>query len=200
MWTGAPHATAAAGPKLKVGIDDGTRPLSICICGDGAVGKTSILHRYMDDEFTTDYEPTLFEDYAGCANVDGHMISIQLRDTAGQEAFDSINQASYVGVDCCVLVFSLETTRFGTTLGNILKKWAPDIKMASPDTTFILAGSKRDLDPVDFSSGESRDAIDSAMKSIGATEFIATSAKLTDAEGGNCYQLIEAAVRSCMFE
>ena len=81
-------------------------PLSICIVGDGAVGKTALLTRYMSDEFTETYEPTIFEDWSGDAEVDGHSVNIVLRDTAGQEAFDAINVNSYIGVDCFVLCFS----------------------------------------------------------------------------------------------
>eukprot|EP01047_Picozoa_sp_COSAG01_P052280 COSAG01_NODE_5483_length_4230_cov_17.465505_9_plen_57_part_00 len=33
------------------------------IIGDGGVGKTAILNRYMNDDFNPDYNPTIFDDY-----------------------------------------------------------------------------------------------------------------------------------------
>eukprot|EP01052_Picozoa_sp_SAG31_P030907 SAG31_NODE_3217_length_4537_cov_1.607481_6_plen_83_part_00 len=66
--------------------------VSSVICGDGAVGKTSILNRYgdPDQDLQDEYEPTLFEDYL--MSLDGleqYNLSIpvdtniHLRDSAG---------------------------------------------------------------------------------------------------------------------
>ena len=41
----------------------GFTPQTIVIAGDGAVGKTCLFNRYMNDDFTDGYEPTIFEDY-----------------------------------------------------------------------------------------------------------------------------------------
>ena len=50
MWADRAEAErrgGAAAKTVKPGALDGTSPLFLCICGDGAVGKTTILHRYM---------------------------------------------------------------------------------------------------------------------------------------------------------
>ena len=37
------------------------RNKKLCIIGDGGTGKTSVLHRYINDEFLPTYVPTVFE-------------------------------------------------------------------------------------------------------------------------------------------
>ena len=74
----------------------GFTPQTIVIAGDGAVGKTCLFNRYMNDDFTDGYEPTIFEDWKGETDLEEFGIEdckIVLRDTAGQEAFDAINMA-----------------------------------------------------------------------------------------------------------
>ena len=55
------------------------------IVGDGAVGKTALLHTYSTGVFPEDYMPTIFDNYACAVMVDGTPVSLGLWDTAGQE-------------------------------------------------------------------------------------------------------------------
>ena len=72
------------------------------ICGDGAIGKTCVLNRYMylKDDFSDapdGYEPTIFEDQnceAELGNYGLQACKVTLRAITGHEAFDAINQAS----------------------------------------------------------------------------------------------------------
>ena len=92
------------------------------ICGDGAVGKTCLLNRHMNDDFSDGYEPTIFEDWAGEAELENYGLQackVTLRDTAGQEAFDAINKASFMNVDAFMIAFSLNADRFDTSLDNV---------------------------------------------------------------------------------
>ena len=92
------------------------------ICGDGAVGKTCVLNRHMNDDFSDGYEPTIFEDWAGEAELGNYGLQackVTLRDTAGQEAFDAINKASFMNVDAFMIAFSVNSDRFDTSLDNV---------------------------------------------------------------------------------
>merc|ERR1740117_726401 len=110
------------------------------------------------DPTDQEYEPTIFEDYSGGASdVLAHLralprldeaITVTLRDTAGQEAYDAINDASFQSVDVFILAFALTKNagRFETTLENICDKWLPKAKAASPNAKFLLVGTMKDYD------------------------------------------------------
>ena len=69
------------------------------ICGDGAVGKSCVLNRYLNDDFSDGYEPTIFEDpvrEAELGNYGLQACKVTLRDT-DPAGFDAINKASSRG-------------------------------------------------------------------------------------------------------
>ena len=71
------------------------------ICGDGAVGKKCVLNRYWNDDFSDD-GPTIFEDWAGAAELDKYGLQVCKVSLSGYqfEAFDAINKASSRGPLC----------------------------------------------------------------------------------------------------
>ena len=59
---------------------------SIMILGDGAVGKTSIIKRFTDDEFDEDHLTTLGLDFKTVdytTKMDGKAVKMKIWDTAG---------------------------------------------------------------------------------------------------------------------
>jgi len=38
---------------------------------------------------------------------DGSIIKLTIKDTAGQERFDSINEVFYKNADCCLLIYDI---------------------------------------------------------------------------------------------
>ena len=59
--------------------------------GDQSVGKTCILNRYVNDEFTENYQATIGLDFQSKnINIGNQDISILFYDTAGQEKFRSL--------------------------------------------------------------------------------------------------------------
>lgn len=69
-------------------------------------------------------------------------LKIEFFDTAGQEDFSSIRQASLTGVDCCIICYSCESS---DSLQNIKTLWVPEIKGVDSEPTFVLVGTKSDL-------------------------------------------------------
>eukprot|EP01084_Bolivina_argentea_P233509 393287_1 len=68
------------------------QPISIAICGPGAVGKSAITQRIIDNTFEPDYDPTIEDLFEKSMNVDGYNIVLNILDTAGQEDFKGLRE------------------------------------------------------------------------------------------------------------
>jgi len=116
----------------------------ITVCGDGAVGKTSLIKRYTSDTFEKDYISTLgmhFSKYED--DVAGEKVELLLWDLAGQESFSSLRDRFYAGSSGAIIVFSLAPEELETY--NHVGKWLSDIREACGNIPIILFGNKADL-------------------------------------------------------
>lgn len=66
--------------------------------GDSGAGKSSLLVRYTQDEFTHEYMPTIGIDFRlKTLSVGGRTVKVQVWDTAGQERFRTITHSKWGG-------------------------------------------------------------------------------------------------------
>ncbi|KAI9560887.1 hypothetical protein GHT06_011842 [Daphnia sinensis] len=117
------------------------RPIKITVVGDGMVGKTCILIVYTKKEFPELHVPTVFDNYSGTTEVDGHPYSITLWDTAGQEEYKNLRILSYPNTDVFLLCYAVSHR---PSFENIVQKWIPELKHYCPHTSIILVGTKAD--------------------------------------------------------
>ena len=71
-----------------------TKALKLVVVGDGAVGKTCLLIRYVNNKFG-DYVPTVFDNYAQQYTIGENKIELGLWDTGGREDYDRLRPLSY---------------------------------------------------------------------------------------------------------
>jgi Ras-related protein Rab-7A len=116
----------------------------IVLLGDGAVGKTSSVHRYLDNKFSNTYAATIGVDILNTkVKVKEDEISLNIWDLAGQDHFKSIRSKFYRGTSACVLIFDLTNTK---TFDNIIN-WIEEAKnLTSQNIPMFLVGNKTDLD------------------------------------------------------
>jgi small GTP-binding protein len=117
----------------------------IVAIGDGAVGKTCLLIVYVNNEFPTDYVPTVFENYSTRIKYQNKIVQISLWDTAGQEEYDQLRFLSYPGADIFLLCFSLVSL---ISFDNIKSRWMKEIKEKCEkphNFGIILVGTKSDM-------------------------------------------------------
>ena len=115
----------------------------IIIVGDSGTGKSSLLARYVDNEFDSNYISTIGVDFK-IKNVEknGKNIRLQLWDTAGQERFRAIAKSYYRGAHFCIITFDLANPN---SFDNI-SIWVSEIKNNSNQhTKYIIVGTKADL-------------------------------------------------------
>ncbi|EGR26932.1 ras oncogene family protein, putative [Ichthyophthirius multifiliis] len=121
-------------------------PLSkykLVFLGDQAVGKTSIINRFMFDTFDGKDHPTVGIDFISkTLYYEDRTIRLQLWDTAGQERFRSLIP-SYIR-DSAVAVICYDITN-KSSFENITK-WVEDVRAERGQEVIIcLVGNKTDM-------------------------------------------------------
>ncbi|KAK7477719.1 hypothetical protein BaRGS_00031007 [Batillaria attramentaria] len=112
------------------------------VVGDGGVGKTSMLLRYVNDDFLTEYMPTCFDSYSVPLDLGDKQGSLVLIDTAGQETYDRLRTLSYYNTDIFVVCFSVASM---DSFINVRSRWIPELHDYKPGTPFLLVGTQSDL-------------------------------------------------------
>ncbi|MFX0081637.1 MAG: Rab family GTPase [Candidatus Hodarchaeota archaeon] len=152
--------------------------LKLALLGDPAVGKTSLIHQYIQHHFREDYQPTLGvnivvkELLIEEVNVFGRLV---LWDIAGQDKYDLSRRMFFQGCRGALLVY--DTTR-QSTYKNIEKKWLEDFqKYTEREPVYVLIGNKTDLKDSKVVSTEDGRILAEKIK---ASAFVETSAKYGD--------------------
>ena len=116
----------------------------VVMVGEPGVGKTSIISRYVLNQFSDIVVSTTGASYA-TKNFEldkVHKIKFQIWDTAGQERFRSLAKIFYQNASAVVLVYDI-TKR--DTFEKIKEFWIKEIKENAPsDIIIALAGNKSD--------------------------------------------------------
>ena len=115
---------------------------SIILVGDSYVGKTSILKKFIDDEFNEETKCTISVDFR-CKNlkIDKNLYaSLKIFDTAGQEKYRSLTKSYYRQAQGIILVFDL-TNEISFSK---LNKWINEINENTENVVIILVGNKAD--------------------------------------------------------
>ena len=68
------------------------------VLGSGGVGKSALTFRLITDNFVTEYDPTIEDDYRKAINIDGQVERLDILDTAGQEEYNSMRDMWYVNI------------------------------------------------------------------------------------------------------
>ena len=80
----------------------------ILLIGNSGVGKSNILMKFADDDFTSNFIVTIGIDFKiKTIDVNGLKIKLQIWDTAGQEKYHSLNQIYYRGAHGALLVYDV---------------------------------------------------------------------------------------------
>jgi len=114
----------------------------VVVVGETGVGKTSILKRELNNEFSEKSEPTLsFEHYYKNYSVNESTICLHLWDIGGQNIYLSIIKTFLRASLCAFLVFSIDDIKSFEKLSN----WILEIKDNCSDNIILfLIGNKKD--------------------------------------------------------
>ncbi len=117
--------------------------LKILLCGPAAVGKTSLIHRFIKSKFDRDYKLTVGVDILTkeVEYAPGQIATLSIWDIGGQERFSFIRTTFYKGASGVLLVFDLSRS----ATWDSVKNWRAEVRQFAGDIPFVLIGNKVDL-------------------------------------------------------
>ncbi len=116
--------------------------LKILTAGEGGVGKTTLLHRYVEGKFSAETKMTIgVEFFLKEIELDNQHCTLQLWDFGGQERFRFLLESYVLGAKGALLMFDLTRP---ITLEN-LEQWINIVKKGDPNLPILFVGTKLDL-------------------------------------------------------
>jgi len=156
---------AASAPKPSSSV-------KLVLLGEAAVGKSSLVMRFVNNDFQENKEPTIGAAFlTQKCNLPTRTIKFEIWDTAGQERFASLAPMYYRNAQAALVVYDI------TKASSLTKAqhWVAELqRQASPGIVIALVGNKSDLAG---SSGGASDA------STGGDDADAAVAAGEDEEG-----------------
>ncbi|EPY50854.1 GTPase Ryh1 [Schizosaccharomyces cryophilus OY26] len=119
------------------------RKYKLVFLGEQSVGKTSLITRFMYDQFDNTYQATIGIDFLSkTMYLEDRTVRLQLWDTAGQERFRSLIP-SYIR-DSSVAIIVYDITNHNSFVNT--EKWIEDVRAErGDDVIIVLVGNKTDL-------------------------------------------------------
>ena len=115
----------------------------VIICGDYAVGKTSLVRRFTTGDFSYDYKTTLAVNFVKTEVIlEGFHIDLSIWDTAGQERFQKLRKEYYKNANATIFVYDLTRPE---SFHHVEERWKPEVDSVIQGYTPILIGTKADL-------------------------------------------------------
>jgi small GTP-binding protein len=125
------------------GSADKSVQVKLVLLGEAAVGKSSVVLRFVSDEFQANKEPTIGAAFlTQKCRLEDRVLRYEIWDTAGQERFHSLAPMYYRNAQAAVVVYDV-------TKASSLEKaktWVKELqRQANPNIVIALAGNKIDL-------------------------------------------------------
>ena len=158
----------------------------VIVIGDPAVGKTSLIRKFVKKQFEKDYLPTVGVSISKEViemEIEGKkvIINLLLWDLAGQPQFYLLHKVYYNGANGVIIGFDLTRTH---TFSNI-KNWHKElVKDGLIDLPMVLVGNKSDLKEERKISVAH---VDHLKESLNIQDYIETSA-LNGQNVGNLFK------------
>ncbi|MHA2226535.1 MAG: Rab family GTPase [Candidatus Hodarchaeales archaeon] len=114
----------------------------VVICGDYAVGKTTLVKLFLGENFQNSYKPTIGVDIGRkIVQIENQKILFQVWDLSGQHSFQPIRRQFYSHSNGALLIFDISRRE---TYQNILK-WTEELIEQTGQIPLVLIANKIDL-------------------------------------------------------
>ncbi|RSH78233.1 GTP-binding protein of the rab/ypt [Apiotrichum porosum] len=122
-----------------------TAAFKLVLLGESAVGKSSLVLRFVRDEFSDFRESTIAAFLTQTVPLDESTnIKFEIWDTAGQERYKSLAPIYFRNANAAVIVYDI--TQPPETSFEKAKSWVRELqRQADPSIVIMLVGNKADL-------------------------------------------------------
>jgi small GTP-binding protein len=119
----------------------------VILLGDGAVGKTSLIRKFVINKFDDNYLHTIgfkitAKDIQVTTNGQTHFIKLQIWDILGQKGYIELHKSSLPGTAGVFLVADITRKE---TLKSLETYWIPQFKSIVGSVPFVILANKYDL-------------------------------------------------------
>jgi len=134
------------------GSTDKPIQVKLVLLGEASVGKSSIVMRFVNNEFHDNKDPTIGAAFlTQKCRFEDRVLRYEIWDTAGQERFHSLAPMYYRNAQAAVVVYDITKA---SSLDKA-KSWVKELqRQANPNIVIALAGNKLDLVKPASSSGD----------------------------------------------
>ena len=147
----------------------------MCIFGDGGVGKTCLVNRYLTGIFKSNSSMTIGVDFLlKTLEIEDKKVALQIWDFAGEDRFRFLLPSYVKGASCGIFMFDITRNSSLNNLPNWLEVFYEGTKDSNQKVLITLVGGKLDLH--DRRSVYSSDAVVMAKK-YELQDYIECSAK-----------------------
>lgn len=142
--------------------------IKLCLLGDGAVGKTSLVRRFVFDVFDDKYLMSFGTKVSKKSLMVGEVnLDLMIWDILGQKSQESLHAAYYRGAAGALAVCDFTRPE---TMKN-LRGWLDSFRSVAGDMPVMILGNKADLERT-FTTAE----LETFAKEVGC-RYVETSAK-----------------------
>ena len=118
----------------------------ICVLGDGAVGKTSLIKKFTKGTFEMDYIKTIGAQFSRFnKKINEDIVNLIFWDISGQDDFNFLQPLFYKESKACIIVYSLEENGLGNESFKHIKNWHNELKKYCGNIPVVVFANKVDL-------------------------------------------------------
>lgn len=178
----------AKGCEIMTGIKEIRK--KIILLGDGAVGKTSLIRRFVVDKFDDKYIHTIGSKISAKSvkilkEKETFHMKFQIWDILGQKGYKLLHKSSFKGTEGVILVCDITRK---SSLKSLTNYWIPEVHNIAGKIPFVILANKYDLmqkaefdeeeicelaknfhSPYYFTSAKYGDNVQRAFESIGSS-------------------------------
>ncbi|WP_350262720.1 GTP-binding protein (plasmid) [Pantoea sp. BJ2] len=120
-------------------VYDGMRTFKVALIGDGGVGKTTFIKRFLNAELEKSYHSiTSSEIHPVTFNTNSGEINFEVWDTSGQEKYGRLKDSYYINTHCAIIMWDLLSERSSKNV----EYWHRDLVRICENIPIVAVGNK----------------------------------------------------------